>query len=216
MTCSVKAGRLLRDGKPVPYRASPNIGGTLKPEYLVMHYTADDRAAGAIAWLCDPRAKASAHLVIDQAGAVTQLVPLDRVAWHAGVSKWAGRSGCNNFTIGVELVNAGPLNKRGDGKYATALGGTVVPASSVVIAAHKNGGPERAWQTYPPAQIAAAMEIAGALVAAYGLRDVIGHEDIAPARKADPGPAFPMASFRARVIGRAADKAPPAKAGKAG
>ena len=39
----------------------------------------------------------------------------------------------------------------------------------------------------------------------YGLRDVVGHDDIAPGRKQDPGPAFPMASVRARVVGRQAD-----------
>ena len=40
----------------------------------------------------------------------------------------------------------------------------------------------------------------------YALKDVLGHEDIAPGRKADPGPAFPMASFRARLMGRADDE----------
>jgi N-acetylmuramoyl-L-alanine amidase len=39
----------------------------------------------------------------------------------------------------------------------------------------------------------------------YGLKDVLGHEDIAPGRKTGPGPAFPMASFRARLPGRQGD-----------
>lgn len=212
MIYSVKSGRLYQDGKPVAFRASPNIGGALKPDYLVMHYTAADSAAGAIAWLCNPAAKASAHLVIDQAGVVTQLVPLDRVAWHAGISAWAGRNGCNAFTIGIELANAGPLKTLANGKYVSEVGGKITPASQVVLAAHKNGGPVRPWQNYPPAQLAAAIEVARALVAAYGLRDVIGHEDIAPARKTDPGPAFPMPAFRARVMGRTDDKAAKAPA----
>lgn len=47
--------------------------------------------------------RVSAHLYIDRAGAVTQFVPLDRRAWHAGESCWSGRSACNDFSIGIEL-----------------------------------------------------------------------------------------------------------------
>ncbi|MCG4934184.1 N-acetylmuramoyl-L-alanine amidase, partial [Dorea formicigenerans] len=75
-----KGAFLAADGKPVTRKLSPNVGGRLKPQILVMHYTATMSAAGAIGWLCDRRAKASAHLVIDETGAVTQLVPFDVVA----------------------------------------------------------------------------------------------------------------------------------------
>ena len=77
-----------------------------------------------------------------------------------------------------------------------------VAAKDVVLAAHKSGGPVRPWAAYPVAQIEAAIGVAQAIVSAYGLKDIIGHEDIAPGRKTDPGPAFPMASFKARVMGR--------------
>lgn len=46
----------------------------------------------------------SAHFLIDRAGHVTQFVTTDRVAYHAGASRWRGRSGCNEFSIGIELV----------------------------------------------------------------------------------------------------------------
>jgi N-acetylmuramoyl-L-alanine amidase len=46
------------------------------------------------------------------------------------------------------------------------------------------------------------MDIATLLVKTYNLKDVVGHEDIAPIRKSDPGPAFPMSSFRSRAMGR--------------
>ena len=57
----------------------------------------------------------------------------------------------------------------------------------------------------PGEQLLAAAEVANLLVRHYGLEDVIGHDDIAPERKTDPGPAFPMAAFRARVMGRGDD-----------
>lgn len=47
--------------------------------------------------------RVSAHLLIDRNGVVTQFVSfLDR-AWHAGVSRYAGRDNCNDFSIGIEL-----------------------------------------------------------------------------------------------------------------
>ncbi|WKD51587.1 1,6-anhydro-N-acetylmuramyl-L-alanine amidase AmpD [Microbulbifer spongiae] len=45
----------------------------------------------------------SAHILIDRDGIVTQYVPLDRRAWHAGKSEFEGRSNCNDFSIGIEL-----------------------------------------------------------------------------------------------------------------
>ncbi len=47
--------------------------------------------------------KVSAHCFIDRDGAVTQFVPFDRRAWHAGQSRFEGRSRCNDFSIGIEL-----------------------------------------------------------------------------------------------------------------
>ncbi|MCC5886827.1 MAG: 1,6-anhydro-N-acetylmuramyl-L-alanine amidase AmpD [Gammaproteobacteria bacterium] len=55
----------------------------------------------ALAELCEVRV--SSHLLIDRAGAVTQYVPFDRRAWHAGISCWRGRERCNDFSIGIEL-----------------------------------------------------------------------------------------------------------------
>ncbi len=43
------------------------------------------------------------------------------------------------------------------------------------------------------------------LVKAYNLKDVLGHEDISPIRKSDPGPAFSMSSFRSKAMGRRDD-----------
>lgn len=193
---------LHKDGTPVEQKPTKNKGpGTIKPTLIVMHYTAAQNAAGSISWLCNPAAKASAHLVVDQVGVITQLVKLNERAWHAGVSKWKGKTDCNGFSIGIEMANPGFLTKRADGKFYDVTG-KVVPANMVIIAAHKNGGPEKPWMVYPIAQIEACVEAALAIVEAYGIKEIVGHEDVAPGRKTDPGPAFPMVSFVSRVFGR--------------
>ena len=49
----------------------------------------------------------SAHFLVDRRGRVTQFVPTDRAAYHAGASRWRGRWGCNDFSVGVELIGDG-------------------------------------------------------------------------------------------------------------
>ncbi len=48
----------------------------------------------------------SAHLFIERDGKVTQFVPFNARAWHAGSSSFAGASDCNNYSIGIELEGA--------------------------------------------------------------------------------------------------------------
>jgi N-acetyl-anhydromuramoyl-L-alanine amidase len=62
--------------------------------------------------------RVSAHLLIDRAGRVTQFVPFDRRAWHAGVSEFGGRERCNDFSIGVELEGT-DFEQFTDAQYAT-------------------------------------------------------------------------------------------------
>jgi AmpD protein len=47
--------------------------------------------------------KVSSHLLIDRGGKITQFVPLNQRAWHAGISTFKGRTQCNDFSIGIEL-----------------------------------------------------------------------------------------------------------------
>jgi N-acetylmuramoyl-L-alanine amidase len=188
------------DGTNIEFKRSPNQSGEITPEYLVIHYTAGRSAASSINWLLDPLAKASAHLLISRDGSITQLVAFNRKAWHAGVSRWAGRDGLNGFSLGIELDNSGKLERRGGGWSTTW--GDAVDACNVIEAAHKNGGSVRGWHAYTGEQLEVLRAVAACLVNRYKLKDVIGHDDIAPSRKSDPGPAFPMHSIRSAVMGR--------------
>ena len=66
----------------------------------------------------------------------------------------------------------------------------------LVSARHKNGGPVQDWEAYTPEQVASGKAVAKAIVERYNLDDLVGHDDIAPDRKNDPGPAFPMQEIR--------------------
>lgn len=196
----------LLQGDQVTQRSTPNRGGKLEPQYLVLHYTAGSSAQSSADWLCNPLAKASAHLVLGRGGEIIQLAPFNVVTWHAGISHWAGLTGMNNHAIGIEMDNAGVLRNLGD-RFETSFG-KPVPRSEVVLARHKHGTVEQAWHAYTGPQIERAFELAELLVAHYGLKEVLGHEDVARGRKTDPGPAFPLASLAARVAGRMDDDFP--------
>ncbi len=199
--------RLRRDdGTELPFRRSPNQSADLTPEYAVIHFTAGASAESSIAWLLDPASRASAHVLVARDGGLTQLVAFDRRAWHAGRSRWEDREGLNRWAFGIELDNAGPLQRRADGWYSGW--GARIDDSQVVEALHPNGGLTRGWHAFPPEQLLAAADLVNLLVRHYGLRDVVGHDEVSPGRKSDPGPAFPMESFRARALGRGDGEAP--------
>ena len=61
--------------------------------------------------------RVSSHVLIHRTGACVQFVPFDRRAWHAGVSSWRGREGCNDFSVGVELEGTDELAYT-DAQYA--------------------------------------------------------------------------------------------------
>ncbi len=200
----IRNHRLQADpGESVDYLRSPNQSGAITPRYLVMHFTAGRDLASSRDWFLNPAARASAHVLIGRDGAVLQMVAFNRKAWHAGVSHWEGLSGLNSHSIGIELDNRGKLEPREGGWGPWFDPGRVEPAEDVMEAAHRHGGACCGWQRYTGPQMDSALTVASLIVARYGLLDVIGHEDIAPGRKTDPGPAFPLASFRARVMGRA-------------
>jgi len=97
---------------------------------------------------------------------------------------------------------------RQGGSWRSLQLGTTYPDEDVIEAIHKNETRSSGWCVYPTVQLDVAFEVASLLVQRYGLKDIVGHDDVAPSRKSDPGPAFPMESFRARLFGRETDRDP--------
>ena len=108
--------------------------------------------------------RVSSHLVIGRDGAMYQPVAFDQRAWHAGESSFSGQSGCNDFSIGIELIGAeeGPFT---DAQYRILA--TVC---------------QRLCQTYD-----------------IPVDQIVGHRDIAPGRKVDPGADFDYGRIRPTI-----------------
>ncbi len=178
------SGLSQRDGY-VADRRQQSSAFNERVRYVVLHYT-DSEAPRALQTLMGPRV--SAHYVVarkpEQRGGepvVWQLVDEHKRAWHAGVSAWEDRTQLNDSSIGIEIVNRGP----GDD--------TVTPH----------------WAPYSEAQIKAVIALVGDIVRRYRLPPtaIVGHADIAPERKIDPGPAFPWQRLHAAGIGAWPDAA---------
>lgn len=101
----------------------------------------------------------SAHFLLRRDGRLLQFVSCNERAWHAGVSRFRGRTHCNDFSIGVELEGADDV-------------------------------------CYETAQYTMLARLLKALARRYPIQHVVGHSDIAPDRKTDPGPAFDWARLR--------------------
>src|SRR5689334_2244640 len=165
------ADLLESDQGEVVISESPNHGGRIVPEYLVIHYTAGRSGQSSVDHFMNPQAKASAHIVLDRTGKIWQLVPFRVRAWHAGVSAWAGRHGLNDFSIGIEIDNAGRLQKIGN-KYQAWFGGSFAE-DQVIHARHKNEQSEFPWHAYTEVQLNALMKLSQLLVERYQLKDVV-------------------------------------------
>ncbi|MEY8839054.1 N-acetylmuramoyl-L-alanine amidase [Cribrihabitans sp. XS_ASV171] len=95
--------------RPV-WHPSPNFGPRrdgLRPELVVIHYTAMTGAGAALERLCDRQAEVSAHYLIGGDGTLWQLVEEAARAWHAGAGSWDGQGDVNSRSIGIELDNRG-------------------------------------------------------------------------------------------------------------
>lgn len=109
----------------------------------------------------------SSHLLIDRQGNITQFVPFDKRAWHAGASNFQGRERCNDFSIGIELEGADHI-------------------------------------AFTAEQYAVLAEVSQQIIDHYPMMTadrIVGHSDIAPGRKTDPGEAFDWQRYK-QLLGR--------------
>lgn len=159
---------------------SPNKRkGTMTPRIIVLHYTASGGKTGGgdAEYLSRASSRASAQLVIGREGDLHQLMPLNNIAWHAGKSSHNGKSDVNAFSIGIELDNWGWLDGRG-----------INLPEDQIHKAKKYGKTQ--WEKYPQAQLDACEKAVAEICKKYPIEDIVGHEDVSPGRKQDPGPAL--------------------------
>lgn len=74
----------------------------------------------------------SSHLLIRRDGSVVQFVPFDKRAWHAGLSHYAGRENCNDYSIGIELEGCD------DDVYAELQYDALIQITESIMAAYPN------------------------------------------------------------------------------
>jgi len=139
-------------------------------DILLLHYTGMETGGAAVARLCDPESKVSAHYTVDEDGTVFAHVAEERRAWHAGNSFWAGERNVNARSIGIEIVNPG----------------------------HEFG-----YRSFPDTQIEAVIELSRDIIKRQRIpaARVLGHSDVAPARKLDPGELFPWGKLALAGVG---------------
>ena len=155
---------------------SPNFDDRKhKVDMLVLHYTGMETGQAALDHMCNPDAKVSAHYMLWEDGRVDQLVAEDRRAWHAGVSSWQGDEDLNSRSIGIEIVNGG----------------------------HDFPLPDGCLPPYPRPQIQALIELCVMIITDHDIPQtrIVGHSDIAPLRKQDPGKHFPWERLARAGIG---------------
>lgn len=149
---------------------SPNFDERSLPiALLVLHYTGMETGEAALSRMCDAEAKVSAHYMVEEDGRIFQLVAEDKRAWHAGLSEWQGETNINSNSIGIEIVNGGHDWPNEDGSLPD----------------------------FPDVQINAVIALSKDIMSRHGDLKVLGHSDIAPARKIDPGESFPWQGLAA-------------------
>lgn len=127
-----------------------------KPNYVIIHFTAQDSLAQTLKTFTVVKTQVSAHYVVGRDGKVVHMLNDYLRAWHAGISKWGSISDMNSCSIGIEIDNNGS-------------------------------------EPFSDRQVKSLLALLSYLKKTYNIpaANFIGHQDIAPSRKPDPGPLFP-------------------------
>jgi len=143
-------------------------GQSSRSRFLVLHYTVSDRRS-SIKILTEQQVSAHYLVTDDPKPVIYNLVDENNAAWHAGNSSWKNFTQLNNSSIGIEIVNSGWKDT-------------------------PNG---RVYAPFPQSQIDAIIPLVRDIVTRHHIapENVLGHSDIAPLRKQDPGPMFPWKQF---------------------
>ena len=143
---------------------------------IVLHYTVSDNARSINTLTTD---QVSAHyLILDHNdNKIYNLVPESERAWHAGAGGFAGRTILNDTSIGIEIVNSGIKPE-----YRNALKNSALDYH-----------PYEHYVEFDELQIKKVAQLVQDLAARYKIspKNIIGHADMAPSRKIDPGAKFP-------------------------
>mgnify|MGYP001162971356 FL=1 len=137
---------------------------------IVLHYTGMQSKIESVKRLLSTKHKVSCHYLIDRKGQILKMVEDNKVAWHAGKSKWKNFINLNKNSIGIEIVNKG----------------------------HELG-----YEKFTFQQINSLIQICKNLKKKYKIKNsnIVGHSDIAPLRKKDPGEKFPWNKLYKNNIG---------------
>ncbi|EGH07127.1 N-acetylmuramoyl-L-alanine amidase, partial [Pseudomonas savastanoi pv. glycinea str. race 4] len=152
----------------------PSVNFDGRVQYVIMHYTSTSMEK-SLQLLT--HGEVSSHYLIgdDSKATIYKLVDESARAWHAGESEWEGRTWLNSSSIGIEIVNPG----------------------------FKDTPAGRLWYPYTEAQIQSITVLLKDIVKRNKIdpKHIIGHSDIAPTRKQDPGPLFPWKRLAAEGLG---------------
>jgi len=180
---------------PISFIQSKNYNQRIN--FLVMHYTAIDYEKSIDALV--EEGGLSAHYLIPEHHdpsyatkdlSVIQLLDESARAWHAGKSHWQGREHLNDQSIGIEIVNV-----------PHCMRDTSTPHTHP-----RENSPQRlcVFPDYDPEQIELLIALSKDILKRnpdISPTEVVGHSDIAPTRKNDPGPRFPWYQLYQAGIG---------------
>lgn len=193
--CYLSGAALLVSCASNQYTFTQSANYSHRVKFLVMHYTAIDYEKSMRALVDE--GGLSSHYLLPESGdssyphdklEIIQLVDESDRAWHAGRSYWQGREDLNDHSIGIEIVNVPTCHIPEHSSPAMQN-----DASKLCI-----------YPDYDAKQIELLITLSKDILKRnpdIGPTQIVGHSDIAPSRKNDPGPRFPWYQLYKAGIG---------------